>query len=318
MIVKIKKTSELTSLEVVEIYNLFEKVFNKKRDLSTFFEQYTNTPLGYSYHSMLMIENEIVGFHSCIPFYYEKENEKFTLALGVDTMIDKEHRDFSNFRKMITVCERKLKDDGFKLRIGFPNDNSFPLMTKGLKHKTIGQLKTYALVRNISGISSKLKYFDLFSRLISKVQIHLSLLSITRTTPSNYIYKKERNSFNQVRYKWFDAKYKIVKKANFDFVYKIMNYEGSDTAFLIDVYPLNKSNFDKAVRHIYNNDREKIDLILYVGYLHFIPLSLISIPRKYEPKHFNFTCNVFDKDYFDESLLDIKNWDVNLSNFDLL
>jgi hypothetical protein len=47
-------------------------------------------------------------------------------------------------------------------------------------------------------------------------------------------------------------------------------------------------------------------------------MSLITMPHKYEPKHFNFTCKVLEKGYLDDSLYDINNWDVNLSNYDLL
>lgn len=54
------------------------------------------------------------------------------------------------------------------------------------------------------------------------------------------------------------------------------------------------------------------------GDLDFVPVSLIKIPHRFEPKHFHFTCNLIDKSYFDDTLYDIKNWDVNLSSYDLV
>lgn len=318
MDVEVKKTIEFTTSEIAQVYQLFERVFKKKRDITTFTEEYCNTPLGYSYHSLLKDNGVIVGFHSCMPFYYKKGTEKFLVALGIDSMVDKAYRDFFNFKSMIVACENRLKENGFKLRIGFPNDFSYPVLTKGLKHKTIGHLRTYALVRNVSSINHRLRFFDPLSRLFSKLQTLISLLSVNKSNLPGFLFHKDRDSFDPVRYKWFGANYEIIKEADFGFVYKIMDYNGSNTVFLMDVYPLTKINFEKAVRYIYKKDRKRIDLILYVGYLHFIPLSLISIPRKYEPKHFNFTCNIFDINFFDDRILDIKNWDVNLSNFDLL
>ena len=96
------------------------------------------------------------------------------------------------------------------------------------------------------------------------------------------------------------------------------NFNPVKTAFLLDVYPMNRSNFEFAVRSIYQERSKDIDLIMYVGDLDFVPVSLIKIPHRFEPKHFHFTCNLIDKSYFDDTLYDIKNWDVNLSSYDLV
>ena len=100
--------------------------------------------------------------------------------------------------------------------------------------------------------------------------------------------------------------------------YKTQVQEGVKTLFILDVWPLSKCGFDKVVRAIYHKERKGLDMIMYVGHLPFVPLSLVKMPHKFEPKHFNFTCKPLVKDFFDESLYDISNWDVNLSNYDLL
>ena len=138
MEVLVKKTFELSDEEIVAIYALFEEVFGQKRDVATFRENYSNTPLGYSYHSILLNEEgDTVGFHSCMPFYYQRGNERFMVALGIDSMVKKAYRDYFSFHDMIVQCQKRLKEDGCVLRIGFPNDNSYPILKKGLKHRDV-------------------------------------------------------------------------------------------------------------------------------------------------------------------------------------
>ena len=81
---------------------------------------------------------------------------------------------------------------------------------------------------------------------------------------------------------------------------------------------MTRNNLEKAVRKIYLNEYKYIDMIIYVGKLHFRPFSLVKLPRFLEPKKFRFTCRVLDDNYFDNSVYDISNWDINLSSFDLL
>ena len=146
----------------------------------------------------------------------------------------------------------------------------------------------------------------LLSRISSKTEVY------------RFKYEKERFSFDAVRYKWFGGEYKTVELVGVKSYYKVQVQEGVRTAFLMDVHPLSKKMFDAVVREVYSREKRHIDLIMYVGHLPFKPMSLIIMPHKYEPKHFNFTCKILEKVFFDDSIYDINNWDVNLSNYDLL
>lgn len=318
MEILVKKTFELLDEEIVAIYDLFDEVFGLKRDVATFRENYSNTPLGYSYHSILLSEDgETIGFHSCMPFYYRKNGEQFMAALGIDSMVKKEHRDFFNFHDMIVQCQKRLKEDGCVLRIGFPNDNSYPVLKKGLKHRDIGKLTTYCMIRNVGAVKHSLSGLNFLSRGLSRLQYLCSFLSIGNKQ-YNFKYHKDRLTFDKVRYKWFGGHYEMANVKGSAIVYKIELYNGVETAFLLDVYPLSRSAFESAVRYIYRKERKKIDMIIYVGALPFTPIGLITVPHRYEPKHFNFTCKPLVKDYFNDSLYDIRNWEVNLSSYDLL
>lgn len=98
-----------------------------------------------------------------------------------------------------------------------------------------------------------------------------------------------------------------------------MEFDGVRTAFIIDVFEKSAKNFIKAVKYLLKNEKQNFDLVLYVGHLCFSSYGLIKFPRKYEPKHFNFTAAVFNKSTVDKKvLLDIDNWDINLSNYDVI
>jgi hypothetical protein len=45
---------------------------------------------------------------------------------------------------------------------------------------------------------------------------------------------------------------------------------------------------------------------------------MIKIPHKFEPKEFNMAVKILDKSLDKETLLNMNNWDVNLSNYDLI
>lgn len=313
-----KTTQELSIEEIKEVNDLFEEVFEVKRTPELFLSNYSHTPFGLSYHSILYNdEGAIVGFHTCMPFRYLDGDKEVKVGLGIDSMVRKTYRDFFSFHDMIRACEKRLKEEGFGLRIGFPNDNSYPVLKRGLRYKDIGKLKTYCLIKNIGGYKKNLRFLNWASTMLANLQLTLSRLHMS-TKPYEFRFKKERRSFNAVRYKWFFGDYTTVSTPSIEYTYRVKLHEGVRTAFLLDVYPLSKRNFEKTVREVYKAEKDHIDMILYVGNLPFTPISLMTIPHKYEPKHFNFTCNILDKGKFDSELLKIKNWDVNLSNYDLL
>lgn len=317
MEVLVKKTTELSVEEINGVNELFFNVFGKKRSSESFLNQYLNTPLGYSYHAMLWDNEALVGFHSGVPFYYQDGDKQFIAGLGIDTMTAVGHRDFFNVRDLFKACEEAMKADGCVLRIGFPNDNSYPILKKGFKYKDIGKLKTYFLPIKIGAIKPKLRLLNPLSRLFS-----WTIIQSSRFFNSKKVYKfrytKSRESFDAIRYKWNGGDYKKVECKGSTVYYKTMNFNGVMTAFILDVHPLSKSQFDRAVRYIYNVEGAHVDMIMYVGALPFVPCSLVTMPHKMEPKHFNFTCKQLEKGAFDDSIYNIANWDVNLSNYDLL
>jgi len=314
-----KLTDHITDAEIRSIYDLFESVFHKRRTVAAFREQFGNTSRGYSYHALAMDGNRVVGHNAYVPFtYVDGKGTRFELVLSIDAMIHPDYRGKGIYRAMLMECERQALADGCKIRVGFPNDNSYPVQVHGFRYSDIGLLNTYCLPVRVSALNGKLRFLDPFSRCFSKIMLMLSHIG-GGTRNHTFAYAKERASFDTYRYKWFGGGYSTVNlpdggKA----VYKSSGYQGTQATFLMDVYPLSRRNFDAAVREICRIGPD-IKLILYVGRLPFMPLSMVKIPAAIAPKKFHFVGKVLDPTFFDGAdVLDIRNWELNLSNYDLL
>ena len=319
MTVNYKKTTDLSDSEIQRICEIFSNVFPEhSRSVADFKNEFLNSEFGYSFHGLLMDGEIITGSQSYIPFIYLIDGAEKQVALSVDTMILPEYRNFDNIYDLLSKGQKFLKNSGFSFVFGFPNENAYPLLTKGLKEKDIGDLSTYILPYKIGTLKEKFKNLNFASKIFSHILVNSSVMS-KKSETKDYRISKNRENFNSYRYKWFDGNYKKVSKIDFEYFYKIKSHQGVQTAFLIDVYPLSQKNFDAAVRNIYHEEKANFDIVLYIGNLHFRPLSMLKIPKKMEPKTFHFTAKILDqKSITPQILYDLSNWDVNLSNYDLL
>ena len=131
---------------------------------------------------------------------------------------------------------------------------------------------------------------------------------------------KKRPDFDNFRYQWFcPEEYHIYKGDNYQCVWKLSVFEGIKACFLIDLYPYSKKNFNNAVREMVKQMKDVTGLFLYVGELPSTPWSMIKIPHKIQPKNFHFVSKLITKNVLSEKeMLNVHNWDVNLSSYDLL
>ena len=314
----VKTTTELTEAEQAEILALFNAVFGKTRPLAHFRNQFLNNPLGYSYHSIIREAGKIVGCDSYIPSYYIVGGRRLLFSNSVDTMISKPFRDFVNLYDMVVAVHDYMKKDGVICAYGFPNDNAYPVYHKAKLMRDVGSLTTYCLPYRIGGVKPALKAFNSFSQLFTKLYVAGSGLFAGKKV-HRFAIEKEAQTYNATRYKRLDGDYRVIPDEQGGFVYKLMEYEGVRSAFLVDVFEKSAANFNRAVKHILKNHAREFDILLYVGRLPFRCSGLIKLPQKLSPKNFHFTGEILAKGAVDEKLFfNINNWDVNLSNYDLL
>jgi hypothetical protein len=314
----VKKTTELTDTEQAEILALFNTIFEKDRPLAYFQNQFLNNPLGYSFHSMMLDNGQIVGCDSYIPSYYLVNGRCLLFANSVDTMVSKPYRDFVNLYDMVTTIHEYMKNEGVVCVYGFPNDNAYPVYVKSKLMRDIGSLAIYCLPYRIGRIKPQLKALNWFSILFVKAYIFLTSLLASKKI-HYFPIEKEAVTYNATRYKRLDAKYNRVNYKGNEFMYKLMDYEGIRTVFLIDVFEKSATNFNKAVQYIIKNHHSEFDILLYIGRLPFKWHGLLKAPPRFVPKKFHFTGEVLQKEVIDSGLFfTINSWDMSLSNYDLL
>lgn len=313
----VKRTTDLTSAEKEQIVALFNEVFDKHRSLQEFDNQYLNNPLGYSFHTLMLKDGRIVGHNSGIPSFYTVRGEQRLLVCNVDTMVQKHYRGIDDFYDMMSHATEAYKAAGVSFLYGFPNDNAYPLLIPLGLMEDIGKMDTYCLPYRIGGIKQSWHWLNGLSRLFCQLWL-LGSTCVASKRIARFVIEKEDASYNATRYKRSTGQYSIGDFGESRCVYKVQTYEGIRTAFLIDVMPKSARNFTKAVRYILSKENKACDLVIYVGSLPFRGTGLIRIPRKYEPKHFNFTGTLLEEGGDKTLWFNMSNWDVNLSNYDLI
>lgn len=317
-----KKTTELTQIEKEQICKCFEDVFEKhSRSLDEFNNVFLNTCTGYSLHTMLKSDDDIVvGLYTVVPFDYIYNGEKQLFCIGVDFMIRKDHR--NDFRNVMSICKESMKyakENGITCIFAFPNDLSYQLNTRILRMRDVGKLYTYILPYKVGDAKPILKAFNIGSMFLSRIMLGFSTLDC-RKIISNPIIHRNRDTFGKTRYKWFKPEeYHCYSNGEMSCTWKCADFEGVKAAFLMDVFPMTAKNFNKATREMFKAERDHVGLFLYVGNLPFYPTAMIKIPFMFAPKNFNFVAQVLDKSKVNADwIFNIDNWDVNLSSYDLL
>lgn len=315
-----KKTNQLTDNEKAGICSLFNRVFSKEKTIDKFNKQFGGTASGYSYHSLMIDNGNVVGCYTSIPFRYMYFGRETLFALSVDTMIDEQYRGKPyDLKKMANLVYDALAKDGIPFVFGFPNENIYVVRKKLFKWVDIGRLDFFALPLRVGAVKKKLKPFNLLSRaycaLINKIPSSFERSS-SGAVISNGIEKVNDNSFLLHRY---DESYRIIKSDSGSFfVYKNAVVDGIRTAYLVDVFPKSKNLLESAVKGVYDNEKSNTDIILYVGKLEAAPLNLLRVPEKYAPKTVYMSGKILIDGVLDDRVYDISNWNVNLSNIDVV
>jgi hypothetical protein len=311
-----KKTKDFSLSEREQVKRLFFRVFGKEKSDDSIKRRYLNSCKGYSYHGLMLYQNMVVGLFTAIPYFYTYFGRKMTFALSVDTMIDPEHRGGkTSLLTMANLGYEALVDDNIPFIYGFPNELYYNHEKIILNTKDIGRLNYYVLPINIGAVFSKLRMLNPLSRISAKMI--KSFPGIRHSTEYKYNIEKVNNElFEMHRY---NNTYHTIKLDNgAKCIYKIYN-EVNDirTLYLIDVLPLSPNSFEEAIRYIYKAEADSIDILIYVGKLQFIPRNLIKVPRFLEPQKIRMTGKILIPGLVDESVFEIGNWNVNISNFDV-
>ena len=314
-----KTTDRLEESEREQMRDLFLRVFNKSMTKDAFERKFLCTPKGYSYHSLMLHQGAVTGAMSAVPWRYKVFDEEWIFALSVDVMIDPAHRGGGHILKMTDLVHQGLIEDGVPFIFGFPNEQFYPVQKRLLRYEVIGELDYYALPLNIGAVARKLAWFRAGLDGLSRVACKYAVRScrIPRDSRSQYnIAKVADAQFEQHRY---DASYSRVTLTDGAVcTYKIWEEEGGvRTLYIIDVAPLTRASLARAVKQVFETALDAADLVIYVGKLPYKPAGLWKVPDSRKPRRIRMTGKVLIPGLVDASVLDIENWRVNLSDFDV-
>jgi hypothetical protein len=311
-----KTTNELLATEREQFRELFSRVFGKEISSCEFDRKYICTPLGYSYHGLMFSEDQLVGTYNIVPYLYDCFGVRVLFGLSTDMMVAKEHRSGPfNIVKIVHLVYEGLKRDNIGFVFGFPNNNAYRFTKRILKWNDIGELDFYALPINIAALRPGLSWANSVARLFAGSFAWIPRVQREARTSFN-VQKVNGGDFKEHRY---DNQYEVIDLAgDGKCFYRIYTEDGGvRTLYIIDIVPLTPKDFLGAMRKVHAIADKRADLILYVGKLPFRPAGLIRVPRSKQPRRIMMCGKVLDSQSVDERVLQIENWNVNVSNFDV-
>jgi hypothetical protein len=310
-----KRTIDLSASQQDQIRQVFFRVFSRKMGKS-FEQRFICTPKGYSYHGIMLNDDQIVGCFSAIPYRYLCFGKEQTFALSVDTMIAPEHRGGkTNLLTMANLVYEALVKDDIKFIYGFPNELYYPHEKRLFGTRDIGMLDYYVLPINIGTAINKFKMLDYPGRLFARIMGGLPPCRDTNKCKYNI---EKINDAQFIKHRYGNTHKYLSLDGGAQCVYSIhIEKENVRTLHILDVWPMAPAAMDSAVRELFKLHRDSIDLILYVGSLPFRPRRLVKVPRQLEPQKIRMTAKMLVEGAFPDSIFKIENWNVNVSNFDV-
>ena len=127
----VKLTHELDDNEIVELSDLYNKVFKSYiktlRNHEDFMKKFTSNTKKYSFHGLMKKNNKVIGSYSVIPNKFRYFDEDLFFGLGINTMIEQNYR--GNLDHFLYRDGHYLKGGKLSRSIRFL-DNFFPIHTK--------------------------------------------------------------------------------------------------------------------------------------------------------------------------------------------
>ena len=314
-------TTELPPGKLRSMTDNFNEVFDKNFPLAFFEQQSLVTLKGYSYHSFMEVDGEVVGACTAVPYAYMYKGEKKIFGLPINLFVKKEFRkDPFALYKMYSRLKDMMTAGGLSFAMAVPNENSYPYFKHALKWKDIGALPYYALPVRFGNIKKKHRFLNSASLAFShslagiesircaimNAQEKIMPVSIVRTEP---LMEQHRYTSDHIK----------IKKTSFSLFYRLDREDEINTVYLIDFFNekgmKDAQSLNRAVRYILKN--VKTDIVLFVGKINFRQFSLLKVPVSMEPRKLSFSGEILNKEEIAEDIFDFNNWDFGLYNFDV-
>ena len=172
-----KKTNELNDQQIGQINNLFNLTFKQQltepRDKEQFKFKYSKNFMNYSFHSLMINENqEIVGCYNVIPYEFIFYSKRKIFGQSVDTTIHDDYKgNIYNLKKLANLVYENLQKAGVSFVYGLANEKFYLVKKKILGWGDIGMLNYYVLPVNIKKFSKIFYFFNNFFFIFIKLLV---------------------------------------------------------------------------------------------------------------------------------------------------
>lgn len=300
----LKKTNEITENEWLIYVKEFNVVFKTKFSKDDFIRKYTIAPLGFSFHSLVYVNDILIGAQSYIVELLNYKAEVIRVACGCDTFIKEDYR--KSFTLFYDICESPdtvLTEYNVKAYIANPLPKllEYHEATQTGFH-LIAHLSTYVLPLTFKVVHPKLGFLDLIYKPI--LQIVLMIRSQNKTSIHNdeklfrpheyyspYDYRTSQGKVGDIKFSWlWTKKNKHIKIIN-------DNFESKGDIFTVSKY-LNRK---------YRKNAEAIV---------FITANKLALPFKLFHKREMFIGKLLSGDINKDDFFNINNWKFSRGLFD--
>jgi hypothetical protein len=316
--VEVKRTCDLTPAERTRLCALFESVFQKPCPEDVFLRKYAKAWPGFSYHALVRADGSIMGGYSAIPMRYSFFGSEASFAIPADLMMDSGYRgNLKAVYELSNALYARLADAGVVFVFGSLREEMVTFHQRLGGWRMIGPMPYYvAPLRgpHVPGAGLLLRMLVRATNLIGQAE----------STRLPEIHKIDDGDFRKYRYSIFPTEYRTIAAGGGGGIYTgRLFYEipgiprGIRVSLLLDVSPLRARVFDEVVRAI-RGAEPQVDYLAYQGYLPFRPKRMWRVPRRFERPHWYACGRILRPDLVDERVFDIRNWNINLSNGDIV
>lgn len=315
------QSNDMPDSEWIKYAESFNCVFEKNFTAEFFKEKYLARDGNPSFHSLLKSDTgAVAGACSAMPMTILYKGTKIRAALLVDVFILKEHRTNPlTLMKMYRRLTQKLKECGIKSVLAVPNAVAYPYWKNVVKFSDIGDLDYWVLPIKVGNVLKKFHFLNPLSKFLSSIILSLSgglSAFFHGKNHASYSFSIETDDEYLTR-RFPPSTYTKAQRGDCKYCYRICDENGVSTAYLM--YFTEKSRktpraLNKALEDIIG---ENPDIIIYVGKIPFIECALLKLPRKLEPKRLPLMLDWLAESERPEGILDVREWDFGLSNYDV-
>jgi len=318
----VKLTSELDDLEIDQLNSLYNQTFqqfiDRSRNSEEFKTKFISNVLKYSFHGLIKQNEKIIGTYQIIPNKFKYFDKELLFGLSVDTAVDEKHRgELSNLETIFNLVHERLIKEKIYFVYGVPNSRFYKVNKKLFGWKDIGLLKYFVIPIRINKKNYISPLMNFIFSTINFLTLKASIKKIFRDNNKKIFqlrFGKEEENFKNFN------KVNIINNDNFRFAYKIKSenkfYTRVKVLYIFDFLPMTKETFLNIVSFCKKNFSD-IEFIMYLSNNSEKKINLHQIPIMFLKDEFIATGKILEKGHFNEDIFKDKNWNINLSNFDV-